>query len=78
MFEVFKVIDLITEKEADKEWIIKTEEWANHLVPSSLGRGWAIDEDGTLMLIDECLNVAFAPKNRFKIEWEQNPTEIAV
>lgn len=28
---------------------------------------WCIDEDGNLFLIDDCNNVGYPPKNRFKV-----------
>lgn len=29
--------------------------------------GWGIDEDGNLFLMDDCNNIAYPPKNRFKV-----------
>lgn len=28
---------------------------------------WAIDEDGNLMLVDDCDNIAYAPQDRFEV-----------
>lgn len=68
---MFYVIDKRTNEEADREKIIRTEEWAKHLLPMDPG-GWAIDEDGLLLLIDDCNNIAYAPPERFRILWELN------
>lgn len=29
--------------------------------------GWGIDEEGELFLIDDCNNIAYPPKGRFKV-----------
>lgn len=29
--------------------------------------GWALDEDGSLMLVDDCNNIAYPPVDRFKV-----------
>lgn len=71
---MFYVIDKQTNDEADRAELILTEEWANHLLAMDPGE-WAIDEDGQLLLIDDCNNIAYAPPGRFRILWELYPTE---
>jgi hypothetical protein len=31
--------------------------------------GWGIDEDGNLFLIDDCNNIAYPPRKRFKVRF---------
>lgn len=70
----FKVIDLQTGKEADiYEIVIKSyreKTWAERLVYCDI-EGWAIEEDGTLVVLDECGNYAYPPKERFQIIMEE-------
>ena len=75
---MFRVIDKRTGKEPDCydcEQFALTEEWAQNLIYCDI-EGFAITEDGALILCDECGNVAYCPQNRFKIifepaKWEQ-------
>ena len=43
--------------------------WAKHLVYCDM-EGFAVEEDGTLILLDECGNVAYPPKGMFEIIWD--------
>jgi hypothetical protein len=67
--ETFTVIDTKTGKEADEYNIALHEEWANHLCYCDM-EGWAIENDGTLLLVDECGKFAYADKERFKVVWD--------
>lgn len=68
---MFAVIDLKTGKYSDPCKIAKEEEWAAKLIYCDM-KGFAIAEDGDLILVDECGNAAYCPPNRFKIVWEEN------
>ena len=63
---VFSVIDLQTGKLANPEEIAMTEAWAKGLIWCDM-EGFALEEDGTLLLLDECGYYAYCPPNRFKI-----------
>ena len=65
------VIDMQTGKEADTEEIALHEPWANSLVYCDI-EGWLLSEDGELCLADECGNFAYAPMDRFKVEWQKD------
>ena len=65
----FIVIDTKTGKEADEYEIALHEDWAKHLCYCDM-EGWAIESDGSLLLIDECGQYAFADTERFKVKWE--------
>ena len=67
--ETFVVIDNKTGKEADTYNIALHEDWAKHLCYCDM-EGWAITDDGTLLLVDECGRVAYADRERFKVKWE--------
>jgi hypothetical protein len=67
--ETFIVIDSKTGKEADTYNIALHEDWAKHLCYCDID-GWAIQDDGTLLLIDDCGQVAYADRERFKVKWE--------
>lgn len=62
----FHVIDNKTNKEANTRIIAETERWAKDLMSMDL-EGWAIEEDGTLILLDECGKYAYAPLDRFTV-----------
>ena len=66
----FKVIDKKTGKEADTYKIALKEDWAKHLIYCDM-EGFAIEEDGSLVLMDECGNVAYCPADRFEIVFEE-------
>jgi len=67
--ETFTVIDTKTGKEADEYNIALYEDWAKHLCYCDM-EGWAIENDGTLLLVDECGRFAYADKERFKVVWD--------
>ncbi len=50
------------------------EEWAKHLVYCDIDE-FAITESGTLILLDDCGNVAYPPQDRFKIIFENEKKE---
>mgnify|MGYP001558848653 CR=1 FL=1 len=69
---LFRVIDKTTGKEPDLEKIALEEGWAHCLVYCDM-EGFAICEDGLLVLLDECGNMAYPPiPERFQVIW--NPT----
>ena len=65
-FGMFSVIDTKTGKEADTYTIALKEDWAKGLCYCDI-EGWAIGEDGALMLVDECGRFAYADRERFKV-----------
>ena len=67
--ETFSVIDTKTGKEADEYEIALHEDWAKHLCYCDM-EGWAIENDGTLLLVDECGRFAYADRERFKVVWD--------
>lgn len=70
----FKVIDKQTGKEADIYNIALNEEWAKHLIYCDM-EGFAVEQDGSLILLDECSNVAYPPADRFEIISENQALE---
>lgn len=66
---MFKVINKRTGKEPDLWQIARRCKWAKHLVYCDM-EGFAIEEDGTLILLDECGNVAYPPNGMFEIIWD--------
>ena len=71
----FAVIDKKTGKVADVCNIALKEEWAKHLIYCDID-SFAIKEDGTLILIDDCNNIAYCPYDRFKIKAEAQFAEL--
>ena len=71
----FIVIDERTGKEADIYNIALNEEWANHLIYCDM-EGFAIAQDGALILYDECGNIAYPPADRFEIVSEKRLAEL--
>lgn len=74
----FDVIDLQTGGEPDLWKIALEEEWAKHLMYCDM-EGFAIEQDGTLVLMDECGRFAYPPTDRFKVVFisrndDTNPT----
>ena len=67
--ETFTVIDTKTGKEADEYEIALHEDWAKHLCYCDM-EGWALENDGTLLLVDECGRFAYADRERFKVVWD--------
>lgn len=71
----FYVFDKKTGKEADVYEIALNEDWAKHLMYCDMD-GFAIDQDGTLILIDECGQLAYCPSDRFEICTESRLKEL--
>ena len=71
---MFKVIDKKTGKEADVEEIALHEDWAKGLVYCDI-EGFAITEDGELILADECGKFAYCPVDRFEIQFDEPTVE---
>ena len=67
--ERFVVIDNKTGKEADTYNIALHEDWAKYLCYCDMD-GWAIEEDGTLLLVDGCGRSVSADRERFKVVWD--------
>jgi len=67
----FKVIDKKTGKEADVEEIALHEDWAKDLVYCDI-EGFAITEDGELILADECGKFAYCPDGRFEVQFDSD------
>lgn len=62
----FTVIDKLTGKKPDLEKIALTEEWAKGLVYCDM-EGFAVEQDGTLILLDECGAYDVCPEGRFEV-----------
>ena len=62
----FSVVDNRTGEYPDLWEIASNEEWAKHLMYCDM-EGFAIGEDGSLLLLDECGGVAYCPEGRFTI-----------
>ena len=71
----FYVFDKKTGKEADAYEIALNEDWAKHLMYCDMD-GFAIEQDGTLVLIDECGQLAYCPSDRFEICTEAHLAEL--
>lgn len=66
----FGVIDKKTGKYPDLEKIALEEDWAQGLMYCDM-EGFALEEDGTLLLLDECGRQACCPPDRFEIVTEE-------
>ena len=62
----FIVIDKKTGKEADEYEIALHEDWAKHLMYCDM-EGFAIEQDGTLILLDECGQFVYCSSDRFEV-----------
>ena len=62
----FEVIDTQTGDYPDLLGIALNEDWAKGLAYSDM-EGFCINEDGSLLLMDECRNYVYCPHNRFKV-----------
>lgn len=62
----FDVVDTKTGEYPDLYKIALTENWAKELMYCDM-EGFAIDEDGTLLLLDECGSQAYCPPGRFEV-----------
>lgn len=67
----FTVIDNKTGKEADPNKIANDEEWADSLIYCDL-EGFALLENGSLVLLDECGNFEYCPDGRFTVVFEES------
>lgn len=74
MTDLFWVLDKKTGKQAKwadiKQLVLKShreKSWAHGLIWCDL-EDWAIEPDGTLVLLDECGNYAYPPE-RFEVVW---------
>ena len=65
--EGFKVTDTQTGEEPDLEEIALNEDWAKELIYCDM-EGFALQDDGTLILCDETGRFVYCPEGRFKIE----------
>jgi hypothetical protein len=66
MINGFTVIDKLTGKRPNLKEIALYEEWAKGLIYCDM-EGFAIDEDGELLLLDECGKFVSCPYDRFEI-----------
>jgi hypothetical protein len=66
----FRVIDKETGEEPNLMQIALQEDWAKHLMYCDM-EGFAIEDDGTLLLLDECGKMAYCPEDRFEIIFEE-------
>ena len=71
----FIVIDKKTGKEADEYEIALHEDWAKDLIYCDM-EGFAIEQDGTLLLLDECGQLAYCPSDRFEVVPEARLKEL--
>lgn len=62
----FEVKDKKTGKYADVERIARREKWAEGLMYCDM-EGFAITQDGSLILLDECGRYSYCPADRFEI-----------
>jgi len=67
----FHVIDLVTGQRVDTEKIALAEDWACGLLHCDM-EGFAIQEDGCLVLMDECGSVRYCPPGRFQVVLEMD------
>lgn len=69
----FTVIDKKTGEYPDVQKIALKEEWASNLIYCDIDC-FAIQEDGYLVLIDDCGNMAYCPPDRFEVRFDnENP-----
>lgn len=71
----FVVVDKKTKKEADCYNIALKEDWAKGLCYCDM-EGFAITQDGMLILLDECGRYTYCPDNRFKVVAESELKEL--
>lgn len=64
----FTIVDTQTGQEPDEEKIALDEKWADGLVYCDMD-GFALCQDGSLILLDECGNHAYCPPGRFLVRW---------
>jgi hypothetical protein len=68
--KTFRVYDITTGEEADPYEIALHEDWAKNLEYCDMEE-FAIEEDGSLILLDQCGNHAYCPEGRFKVVWDE-------
>ena len=71
----FRVIDNKTGKEADTWNIALHEEWAQSLIYCDM-EGFAITEDGNLVLMDECGHSVYCDADRFEVVFDEEPKQV--
>ena len=71
----FTVIDKKTGEYPDLWKIALEEDWAKDLMFCDM-EGFAVEEDGTLILMDECGRHEYAPENRFEIRFLDESEEL--
>ena len=65
----FNVVDQKTGKYPDCGNIALTEPWARNLIYSDI-EGFAVGEEGNLIMTDECGNFAYVPDGRFEVVFD--------
>lgn len=65
----FTVIDRNTGKEADECTIALKEDWAKSLCYCDMD-GFAIQQDGSLILLDDCGKCVWCDRNRFEVRFD--------
>lgn len=70
----FTVIDKKTGQYPDLWDIALHEDWAKNLMYCDMD-GFAILEDGNLILMDECGRFEYCPEGRFEIKFETEETD---
>lgn len=65
----FEVVDNQTGGYPDCEKIALTEDWAKRLIYCDIDC-FALTEDGDLILIDDCNNIAYPPSDRFTVKFD--------
>lgn len=66
-----EVTDKKTGEYPDLQKIALEESWASNLIYCDIA-GFALDEDGDLLLIDDCNNIAYCPSGRFDVKAVNN------
>lgn len=63
---IFWVVDKQTGYESDPEEIALKEDWAKDLIYCDM-EGFAMLQNGTLILVDECGHWEYCPEGRFEV-----------
>lgn len=71
----FTVIDTKTGEYPDVDSIALNEDWAKGLIYCDID-GFVLTEDGNLLLMDDCGNVAYCPPDRFEVVYECECEEV--
>lgn len=64
----FTVVDRQTGKYPNLKKIASEEDWAKTLIYCDVD-AFAIAEDGSLLLMDDCNNIVWCPEGRFEVVW---------